>query len=271
MIPEFGEQSGEFDPPEPTRERHLGLEPQPAALFLERTELRAVARDGQPELGVAGCQAMDGIQQIVDALALDQPAGEDHRRLGAPPPGTEEVGVHAVWQDANSGIGCGELRHGSQAVADRKDPGRITPDTARDMTQQQRVQQPKALVIAGHVRAAQRHDVGLLIAQPPTDQSGRQARPAVAQVERPVRKQLARAGSGADHPPGQLVRLPEGQLALAHGKQMDGHPGFLDNLEPAGGSTGDHVDAQVRPLGQQTHDLRAGDPGTSADRRHLVA
>ena len=168
--------------------------------------------------------------------------------------------------------GAVRLRHGPQVAAHREHTGGVAPDPARQVAQQQGVQQPQAAIVAGHVRAAQRDEVGLPVTQPPADQPGGEARPAVAQVERLLAP--AARGRGATAPTIQRTSSSGCQRLrsrLPTGSRWMRHPGLPDDLEPLAGAARDHVDAQVRPLRQHAHHLRAGDAGAATDRRHLVA
>ena len=103
--------------------------------------------------------------------------------------------------------------------------------TRRAMWRSNRVEQPQAAIVARHVRAAQGDEVGLPVTQPPAHQAGGEARPAMAQVERLLGRQLAarlaaptiqRTSSSGCH---RLIsRLPTG-------KEVQRHPGLPDDFQ----------------------------------------
>jgi hypothetical protein len=92
----IGQERRQLVAPELPCERHLGFDPERPAPMLEAGPRRPVAGDGQSELWAAGSQAMHGLEKVAHALALDQPAGEDHRRIDTIRPRAEELRINPV-------------------------------------------------------------------------------------------------------------------------------------------------------------------------------
>ena len=185
MMPLSAEQGRELGAPELASESHLRLEPERAALVLEARPLRPVAGDGQPEARVGWAPAdarprADSPRPCARSGGRRRPSPCRHGSArGGRSSASTPLGRMPIV--ASGAVTCAMAR---RLRADREHTGGVAPDPARDVAQQQRVEQPQAAIVARHVRAAQRDDVGLPVAQPPADQAGREARPAVAQVER---------------------------------------------------------------------------------------
>ena len=204
-------------------------------------------------------------------LAPDQPPGEqDVVALAAPgrrePPRIDAVRDHV---DRQTGLGLPGKR--AQVRAERRDVGRVAPDAPHERAEG-RIQPPQALVVTGHVRAAQRDDVGQPRAKTPPDHAGRPAGPAMRDVEALPARQGASIGQRPPEPFRDLARPPEPRVRLGNRQAVDAHMRRkIDPLDLRPGATGHQVDLDLVGQGQLGEQVGAGGRDPAAERRILVA
>ena len=262
---------GEGDAVEVTQERHPSGNSKAPTQLVQSTPLGAVAGYGEGDVGVLASEIAERPQEKVDPFSLDQPAHEQEIDGGAAGTRPEQPGVNAIRDHFDPGFGCGLERKRAQAVADGNDAGRRPPHASGEMPEQERVQPAQPLTVTGDIGAAQRDHVGEPLAERETDQAGRPAAPAMADIEALRGDQTARIGVGAHRPFCELGRAPEMVSALA-----DRDPVNPDcrrrphDLEASSRPAGDKVGLEVGELRKLVQQLRAGQPGPAAERRVLV-
>ena len=115
------------------------------------------------KLRLAGRHQPDGLEQRIDALALDQAPGKDERGVAQVFLWAEELRINPVGQKADTYLGRGHLGHGAQVGADCEHAGSATPNLPGQMSHQQRVEQPQPAIVPRDIRAAQGNQVGLQV------------------------------------------------------------------------------------------------------------